>query len=101
MRASRGEGRARPGLVARARVCGERRQEQFSDLLLENGQVRDFFSSLLIHLADCKGNIVLIRVIQILDRLHQGIDKFAASCVAVLFDDRLDFLITEKLQAVA
>jgi len=51
MRASRREGRAPPGLVARARACGKRRQEQFSDRLLENGQVRDFFGSLSEHVA--------------------------------------------------
>ena len=43
---SRGEGRARPGLVARARDCGERGEEQVSDLVVESGWRRDFFSSL-------------------------------------------------------
>ena len=40
-----------PGLVARARACGERGEEQFSDHRVENGWARDFFSSLLEHVA--------------------------------------------------
>jgi len=48
---SRGEGRARPGLVARARACGERGAERISDLVAGNGWTRDFFSNLLEHVA--------------------------------------------------
>ena len=44
---SRREGRARPGLVARARACRERGEEQVSDLVFENGWRRDFISGLL------------------------------------------------------
>ena len=44
---SRPEGRARPGLVARARACGQRREEQFSACVVAFGQARDFFGSLL------------------------------------------------------